>query len=228
MLSSSYEHPFACNVRTFSDHPLKDCESSPVSGSVFGLCVSIAPIPRGTQGQGFPYSRSACDAKVEIDVFLDLTCPDSKAAFPVLKQVADHFGDQVALQSYMFPLPYHRASYLACRGTFAVDGFNNNLTYQWMKTVFDNQGTLYNSRTANIGDDQVSAILGGLAAQVGMKSDDFIKKSALNDNSQRIQWKYGCSRGVSGTPTALVNGVDVNMSAAWTLDNWIKIIQPLL
>ena len=33
---------------------------------------------------------------------------------------------------------------------------------------------------------------------------------------------------VSGTPQFLVNGVEVGASSSWTLDDWKKVINPLL
>ncbi|XP_071849039.1 uncharacterized protein [Apostichopus japonicus] len=190
------------------------------------VCYSQPSVPR--RPQGFPYKAECGNVKVEIDLFLDLTCPDSKAAYPVVKQVADYYGNDVHLKTYMFPLPYHRASFLTCQGTFGIDSFNKNLTYDWINTVFDQQSSLYNSLTANLGDDKIYDILGTMAVSVGLKADDFIKRSAASGTDTRVQWKYGCTRGVYGTPAAFVNGVNLNMERAWSFEEWVKLISHLI
>ena len=42
----------------------------------------------------------------------------------------------------------------------------------------------------------------------------------------RVSWKYGASRGVSGTPSYTVNGVFVDSPAS--LQEWQSILEPLL
>lgn len=185
------------------------------------------PVPKKSQS-GFPYKANHEDAKVVIDFFVDLTCPDSKAAYPVMKQVAEFYGDDVNLKTFMFPLPYHRSSYLACQGAFAFDSFNSKLTYNWINHIFDHQSTLYNGATANLGDDEILGILRSFAESLGMKSDDFTKRFVLASGDIRVQWKYGCTRGVYGTPMAFVNGVDVNMKRNWSFEDWVKVIGPLI
>ena len=50
-----------------------------------------------------------------------------------------------------------------------------------------------------------------------------------DDQATRASWKYGASRGVTGTPTFLLNGVTVaDATPSWTLDDWTKVIDPLL
>ena len=79
--------------------------------SLLLLVSSQVPIP--SRPQGFPYDQSSCEAPVHLEAFMDLICPDSKAAFPTLLEVADHYGQVLSLNMLMFPLPYHRVAYLA-------------------------------------------------------------------------------------------------------------------
>ncbi len=41
-------------------------------------------------------------------------------------------------------------------------------------------------------------------------------------------WKYGCSRTVSGTTTAFLNDVRMDFNTNWTLEDWSRVIDPLL
>jgi protein-disulfide isomerase len=96
------------------------------------LCISLfwlvilthaqeVPIPPRTLGYVYAYGKSTNLTAVNIDAFYDPLCPDSKQAFPVLQQVAHHYGpDVLTLRLHMFPLPYHRNSYLASMVTFII------------------------------------------------------------------------------------------------------------
>ena len=44
----------------------------------------------------------------------------------------------------------------------------------------------------------------------------------------RYAWKYGCSRGVSGTPFFMINGVIDPNAGSYTVDQWEKIIETLM
>ena len=43
------------------------------------------------------------------------------------------------------------------------------------------------------------------------------------DSNLRTLWKYGTSKGVSGTPTAFVNGVKLD-SVPMTVDDWLEVL----
>ncbi len=51
--------------------------------------------------------------------------------------------------------------------------------------------------------------------------------STINWNT-RVSWKYGCSRGISGTPMFLINGVPVAGDPGWKQADWEVITAPLL
>lgn len=79
------------------------------------------PIPPRTLGYVYSYGKTTNLTAVNIDAFYDPLCPDSKQAFPVLQQVAHHYGpDVLTLRLHMFPLPYHRNSYLAAMVKFII------------------------------------------------------------------------------------------------------------
>lgn len=50
-------------------------------------------------------------------------------------------------------------------------------------------------------------------------------------DQQEMLWavQYGCSRGVVGTPTYLVNGVTVGgADESWSVNEWVKVFDPLV
>lgn len=79
--------------------------------------------------------------------------------------------------------------------------------------------TLSNTRaelTERLADD--------LEAKVGeqFRREEFV--AALQPGSSsaalRYSWKYGCSRGITGTPIFLINGVVADGAEGWSLEAW--------
>ena len=74
-----------------------------------------AQIPIPNRPLGFQYGKEGT-SKIQLDAFLDLACPYSKKSFPVLKEVADHYGvTNLRLNVVLFPLPYHRSAFIAAQ-----------------------------------------------------------------------------------------------------------------
>lgn len=48
------------------------------------------------------------------------------------------------------------------------------------------------------------------------------------DSAARVSWKYTCSRTVSGTPMYTLNGVSLGADSDWSVDDWRKVIDPLV
>ena len=70
---------------------------------------------------------------------------------------------------------------------------------------------------------------GGALGGAGVIASLPLPSAGLEDGAARASWKYGASRGVTGTPTFLLNGVAVaDATPSWTLDDWTKVIDPLL
>lgn len=61
--------------------------------------------------------KGSAGALLQIDMFIDLLCPDSKLAFSTLLETAEYYAeDQLRLIVHNFPLPYHRNGFLASQG----------------------------------------------------------------------------------------------------------------
>lgn len=68
-------------------------------------------------------------------------CPASKAAYPGLKQVVEHYhGDQVRVKFVLFPLPYHQHAFTAAESTFTITSALGESHFQeWLETLYENQ-----------------------------------------------------------------------------------------
>jgi protein-disulfide isomerase len=199
-------------------------------GVILSLGLATAQVPIPNRPLGFIYGE-ADRASVVLDCFFDLLCPDSKAAWPAVKQVAKHYGPgnlQVRLQP--FPLPYHRNAYYASQGIHVIAASNASAVYTWLEAVFAAQEDFSNQRTAELTATQVIQMFGELAHKsVGMPATDFVAgiNNPSTDYDTRTGWKYACSRTVSGTPTFLLNGVQVAANPSWSQSEWQQLLDPL-
>lgn len=85
-----------------------------VLGGLISQGTAQAPIP--LRPPGFFYSNGSCVAPIQLEAFVDLMCPNSKAAWPTYQKVADYYGpNTVRFSALIFPLPYHRAAMVAAQ-----------------------------------------------------------------------------------------------------------------
>ncbi|VDI68891.1 Hypothetical predicted protein [Mytilus galloprovincialis] len=197
---------------------------------ILPLAIETTRVP--PRPLGFIYgARSTNSALVEFDVYMGPLCPDSKAAFPTMVKLADHYGpDKLRFRMHLFPLLYHRNAFLVAMGTHSVDKMTNkNMTFIWAQNVYSHLDIFYDK---TLTEDQVILKMIELAKSMGLPEVEFkqlVTNSGINHEC-RVEWIHGCSRGITSTPTFMINDVVVaeddqaNRSEA----DWIKIIDPIL
>ncbi|KAL9264053.1 hypothetical protein AKJ16_DCAP04374 [Drosera capensis] len=209
------------------------------------LVLNLNLNPFGSQAQslvqpkfdGFVYGGRTSDFNPDailIEAFFDPVCPDTRDTWPPLKQALEFYGSRrVSLIVHTFPLPYHDNSFITSRTLHVVDGLNSSATYPLLELFFREQEKFYNLYTSNTTKiDTVNRIIDLVADTVGQKYYSAIKSGfsdQLTDLKTRFAFKYGCSRGVYGTPTFILNGV-VLPDAGSPVDyaGWKKLIDPLV
>ncbi|RAL40409.1 hypothetical protein DM860_006479 [Cuscuta australis] len=178
-------------------------------------------------------NRTAGTDSVLIEGFMDPVCPDSRDSWPPLRQALHHYGSRISLAVYPFPLPYHDNSFLCSRALHIVNNLNASATYKLLEYFFDSQEELYNKATFNLSREAVVAQVSRIAAQaVGLSSFDEIESGfsdPTSDRATRFSFKYGCIKGVYGTPFFFVNGFPLpDAGSALTFEDWERIINPLV
>ena len=73
----------------------------------------VPPIPILPDEPGIRYDSGGSATQVTIEAFLEPLCSDSRQAFPVLTNLSEHYGSELALVVHFYPLAYHRHSHLA-------------------------------------------------------------------------------------------------------------------
>jgi len=207
-----------------------------IVSSVFLVLVASfvsAQIPIPSRPDGYGVGGPA-DAHVVVEMFLDPLCPSCKAAWPTTVQLVQAYGTRIHFRIHTFPLPYHTNAFVVSQGLHVVANVtmrNLEAIFQYATQVFQNQEMWYNDATKTMTMPQVVESLAAFVDKAGIVTKDkFMAGMMSTDINQetRISWKYGCSRGVSGTPTFLINGVGTSADASWSLDDWKSVIDPIL
>merc|ERR1712137_564088 len=90
--------------------------------------------------------------------------------------------------------------------------------------LFSKQDEFQTTRTVNMSQmDVLKKIFSPIAFKLGIKKKEFLARMTNEDTSNaqgRVAWKFGTSRGVSGTPTYAANGVISDELANWDLTGW--------
>ncbi|KAL0919846.1 hypothetical protein M5K25_011970 [Dendrobium thyrsiflorum] len=197
-----------------------------------GVSIARSSIP--ARYDGFPYGDNLGIANgIIVEAFLDPLCPDSRDSWPPLKQVLLEYHPRLSLLAHPFPLPYHDNSFVACRALHIANMLNVSATYPLLELFFKYQEKYYNGPTKNLSRESIVDDISILGAEAVGNSllpafqDGFINPHS--DSATRTSFKYGCTRGVFGTPFFFVNGFLLpNAGSALDYETWKSIIDPLL
>ena len=146
------------------------------------------------------YVKGNKEASVTIVEYLDFECEACGAYYPLVKQLAEEFKDNVRFVNRYFPLPGHKNGLPAA---LAVEAAGKQGKYWEMhNTLFDNQKSWGEKQSAD------PAIFEGYAKQIGLNMDQYKKDVISNEVKERVNRDKtsGTKLGVSGTPTFFLNG----------------------
>ncbi|KAL5723074.1 hypothetical protein ACHQM5_006518 [Ranunculus cassubicifolius] len=202
------------------------------SASILLTTASAMFIPQKMDGFAYKYGPQL-EKSLLVEAFLDPVCPDSRDAWSPLYKILNHYGDRLWLIVHPFPLPYHDNSFLISRVLHIVHSLKSSETFRVLDLLLTNQEIFYNRETRDLSRDEVVDRVVNLVGNEGYSSFMSGIRSGLNDSETdlltRVSFKYGCLRGVFGTPTFFVNGFPLpDSGSALDYNGWRKIIDPLL
>ncbi|HZL28302.1 MAG TPA: thioredoxin domain-containing protein [Acidobacteriaceae bacterium] len=140
------------------------------------------------------YSQGKTNAPWTLVEYGDYQCPSCGDAYPIVKQLPQHFGDQLRFVFRNFPLDMHPyAEHAAEAAEFASA---HGKFWEMHNLLFEHQANLKH------------ATLLKLAVQLRLSSDHL--KHALAEGAYAARVKTdidsGIASGVQGTPTFYING----------------------
>ncbi|KAI3419842.1 Thioredoxin-like_fold domain-containing protein [Psidium guajava] len=196
-----------------------------------GVIAQSLPPPRQ---DGFVYTDHPVDSDtVVLEAFLDPVCPDSRDAWPPLKQALQHYGPRVWLVVHLLPLPYHDNAYVASRALHIVNSLNTSATFHLLEMFFKQQERFYNDQTKNMSRAAIVNSIVKFAAQVVGNSYYSSIASGFNDPQTdlktRVSFKYSTSKGVYATPSFFLNGFLLpDAGSPIDYNGWRRFIDPLI
>uniref|UniRef100_A0A0E0DBN9 Thioredoxin-like fold domain-containing protein n=1 Tax=Oryza meridionalis TaxID=40149 RepID=A0A0E0DBN9_9ORYZ len=209
---------------------------------VIGCCAwgcrpgaAQVPVPARTDGFVYGGKAPALGETVVVEAYFDPVCPDSRDAWPELKKAVEHYASRVTVVVHLFPLPYHSNAFISCRSIHAVNKINPSFVYPLLERFFEYQEGYYNQPTYGKTRATVDAeVAKNLVAPVIGEANLAAYKAGFNDSKSdqatRISFKYGCARGVTGTPYFFVNGIPLISDSGSPLEynKWKSILDPLV
>lgn len=183
---------------------------------------------------GFVYGKHRVDFdSILIEAFFDPVCPDSRDAWPALKQALSYYGHRVYLVVHLLPLPYHDNAFAASRALHIVNNQNTSATFPLLEAFFKRQTQFYNAQTHKLSRAAVVNEIVEFASKAVGESYHVTLESGFNDRKTdlktRVSFKYSTSRGVYATPTFFVNGFQLpDAGSPLDFNGWKKLIDPLI
>ncbi|KAG1712107.1 hypothetical protein DVH05_009346 [Phytophthora capsici] len=202
------------------------------------LCASDAQVPIPGEPPGFTIGRGSGAAKVQLETYIDLLCPYSKAAYDGVKALANHYDtDELRVKAVLFPLPFHQHGFTAAESVFTItSALGDDHFTPWLEVLYENQERFWNKATKDLSAVQVTNELKVLAKKTFPSLTEKQWEKGMTgfggteaDQETRVTWKYACTRTVTGTPQYTLNGVPFeDADSSWKLNDWVKVIDPLV
>ncbi len=188
------------------------------------------PIPIPSSPAGF--STGEINADLHIDIFLDIQCPFSKKAWPIVLKVRELYPDNAYFTFYPMTLPNHRQSWDATKAAVAFSQNNTEAFIQFFNYLYKHQNQLQNDVFEKRTQVELYELLAQFASDCGDRQpEDFIKKIKSEEIYQatKIPLRIAYSRGVWSTPTFFINEAEVTeLSSSSSVEDWQKILNGLL
>jgi hypothetical protein len=165
--------------------------------------------------------------KVELEVFLEPTCPFSKIAFGKLRPLLDTAGqNELTIKVCFLSQPWHLFSGIVTRSILAASATEGgkDAGLAAMKAVYDHREEFeFEDHCSGPNMERTPAqIIAHLSELVGI---DLAEPFKLQSVDQALRWhtKYCRQNGVHVSPTFAVNGlINPAMSSGQTIEEWSK------
>lgn len=179
-----------------------------IVGIVFGLialAIASKPDPSKVEDNSPDPSKGEETAAVVIKEYSDFQCPACAAAYPVVKDLLEEYGDKVQFFYNDYPLPQHEYATDAAIG--AQCAYDQQKFFKYHDTLFDNQDTWASSKTRSDAQEYFRTY----AEDLKLDMDAFESCVTSQEIADRVNEDIAEGRAlqVNSTPTFFVNGEKV-------------------
>jgi len=180
---------------------------------------------------GYAYHRGNRASLTRVEYYIDLTCADCRASWPLLTKVYNAYKDKVHFLYRVFPLPYHQQAFITAKAAQVVNvyGTSSESVFNYFDTCYAKQPQIYNSATADMTYNQVVQLVGGWATvDTGVTETEYYAgmNNSTNEMNARYMWKYIALQGVYATPFFAIDGLKT--IGLDTFEDWQAALDPLV
>ena len=186
--------------------------TTPASGSGAGQAAAADLVVRDNSHR----LSNPANSKATFVEFLDFECESCRAAFPVVEQLRQTYGDRVTFVVRYFPIPSH---FNAERAARAVEAAAQQGQFEAMyKKMYETQ-TQWGEQQVPMDD-----LFRGFAQQLGLDMTKWDAAYSSPETLARIKADVadGEKLGVSGTPTFFLNGEKLQPESAEQLSQALE------
>jgi len=199
-------------------------------------CASLAPInpPIPVQPTEHGIRRYPAEPRpaVHFEFFVDLTCGDGQAAWPIVRQLQQYYGStQLDVTFQQIQAPYHRNGFLASQGLYVIQEFLPARIFDYVDEMLARTSQFSWGNTVNKTDTQVLDEIADVAVlSTGIDKTLFITEVPNYRSFAISSYKYAVKRGAASTPTYFVNGVDLVVGTNYvpSFADWTAFLDPLI
>ncbi|KAK8884188.1 hypothetical protein M9Y10_043294 [Tritrichomonas musculus] len=186
------------------------------------------PVPKGPIG----LTWGVATAPVNVRFYLDPLCPDCIPAFTTINSLMEKYGDKVCWNGCLLSLPFHTWSFTIQRTIEAVKSISPEKAKLVFADLFlKSQASLNSKALAGKSEAEAVEFIQRWAASISELPYEQIKEKYESDPvffNARVEFKYACQNGITGTPNFTINGAKTAINEKATLENWESVIGPLL
>ena len=210
--------------------------------------AAVDPPRRPAVPLGHPIGWDASagrDPQVVLEVFVDWCCPFSKRIYDrLVGEVIPHYKAKgpgllkVVLQ--MVPQPWHPQSGSMHEAVIAVRQIAGLAkANEYIAVLLGRRDDFVDVKTQDMSRNQIYQALAKLATEIGVEEQAVMQQLSIdtskgqNSGNQatrvlKLYVKAHRQCGIHVTPTCRVNGMVVDTSSSWTLQQWQEFLDPML
>ena len=211
------------------------------------VCTAMAPpLPKAPLGHlvsATTPSSSSSSPPIALEAYLDLVCPFSKRLYTRLTQdVLPALSGKISLTLHQTPQPWHFQSAILHEALAAVGLVKPAALPQAWDVLFAHQTDFMDTEVQDITRKQMVDKIANLLVGNGVIDDKaaYLQTLALDTSNEnrnggtaatqplKFAVKQHRQLGIHVTPTCRLNGLVVDTSSGWTLDQWKEFLAPLL
>ena len=149
--------------------------------------------------------KGSRDASVILVEYSDFQCPACASYYPMVKKVAEEFGDRIAVVYRHFPLPIHQHAKVLSNAAEAAG--KQGKFWEMHDLIFENQIKLTSKSK-----EEVQVALKDLAASTGINTEDFLKDLDSEEIKNKVEasYKTATDAGINSTPSFFINGTKIS------------------